>query len=122
MEEHEHHFLKLAGKILGTMTMISLIVLLAGYFLHWSDPVQYSNGFFGAGAILIVVGAYSNFSGSLNADTSYTRLGGQTNAGERSLRLGAEMTQRHGTMIFLFVTGLLLILIAVGLGQFFISA
>ena len=129
MEKNEHHFLKLAGKILGAVVIISLVVLLAGYLLHWSDPVKYSNGFFAAGAILIVIGVYSIFGGSINSDTSVQRLNsymsyaqsaGQTNLAERSQRRAADMTQRYGTMIFLFVTGLLLIVIAVGIGQVFI--
>ena len=56
MEKHEHHFLKLAGKIIGTTMLIALGVLLLGYFLSWDQPIQYSNGFFVAGAIMVVLG------------------------------------------------------------------
>ena len=124
MEKHEHHFLRLAGKIAGTTLLIALAVLLLGYFLRWSQPVQYSNGFFTAGAILVVLGFYSvagGFAQRANFGMTYAESAGQANLAERNQRITADITQRYGTMIFLGVTGLLLILIAVGIGRFFIS-
>lgn len=124
MEKQEHHFLKLAGKILGTTAVISLAVLLVGYLLHWTEPVNYSNGFFTAGAILIVLGVYSvagGFAQRANFGMTYAESAGQANIAERNQRTAADLTQRYGSMIFLGVTGLLLILIAVGIGQFLIS-
>ena len=46
MEEHEHHFLRLAGKIAGTTLLIAPAVLLPGYFLSWNQPAQYNIGQF----------------------------------------------------------------------------
>ena len=124
MEKHEHHFLRLAGKILLTTVLISLAIILAGNLLHWSQPAQYSNGFFIAGAIVIILGVFSIAGGiaqRTNFDILYAETAGQAGIAERNQRMVSEITQRYGNMIFLLVTGLLLILIAVGIGQFFIS-
>lgn len=124
MEKHKHHFLRLAGKILLTTVLISLAIFLAGNLLHWSQPTQYSNGFFIAGAIVIVLGVFSIAGGiaqRTNFDILYAETAGQAGIAERNQRTVSEITQRYGNMIFLLVTGLLLILIAVGIGQFFIS-
>ena len=124
MEKHEHHFLRLAGKILLTTVLISLAIYLAGNLLHWSQPTQYSNGFFVAGAIVIVLGVFSIAGGiaqRTNFDILYAETAGQAGIADRNQRTVSEITQRYGNMIFLLVTGLLLILIAVGIGQFFIS-
>lgn len=125
MEKHEHHFLRLAGKIAVTTILISLAVLLLGYFLSWDQPVQYSNGFFTAGAIVVVLGLYSvagGFAQRANFGMTYAESAGQADIAQRNQRTAADITQRYGAMIFLGATGLLLILIAVGIGQFFISA
>jgi hypothetical protein len=123
MEKHEHHFLKLAGKIVGTTILIALAVLLLGYLLSWDQPVQYSNGFFVAGAILIVLGFYSvagGFAQRANFGMTYAESAGQADLAERNQRTAADITQRYAAMIFLGITGLLLILIAIGIGQFLI--
>ena len=124
MEKHEHHFLRLAGKILLTTVLISLAIFLAGTLLHWSQPTQYSNGFFIAGAIVIVLGVFSIAGGiaqRTNFDILYAETAGQAGIAERNQRTVSEITQRYGNMIFLLATGLLLILIAVGIGQSFIA-
>ncbi len=122
MEKNEYHFLRLAGKIVGTTLLIALAVLLLGYLLSWSQPVQYSNGFFTAGAILVVLGFYSvagGFAQRANFGMTYAESAGQANLAERNQRAAADITQRYGTMIFLGTTGFLLILIAVGIGRFY---
>lgn len=116
----KHHFLRLAGKILGTTALIALAVFLVGYLLHWTQPVQYSNGFFTAGAIMIVLGVFSVAGGFVqraNFDIVYAESAGQADISERNQRMAADVTQRYGSLIFLVVTGLLLILMAVGFGQ-----
>jgi hypothetical protein len=125
MEKHEYHFLKLAGKIVGTTVLISLAILLLGYFLSWDQPIQYSNGFFVVGAILVVLGFYSvagGFAQRANFGMTYAESAGQADLAERSQRTAADITQRYATMIFLGITGLLLILIAMGIGHFLIPA
>jgi len=121
-KKQDNHFLRLAGRILGTTALISLAVLLLGFLLHWSQPVQYSNAFFIAGAALIVLGLYTVTAGyTLRGDAKilFAETMNQANLAERNQRTASDMTQRYGTMIYLFVTGLLMILIAVGIGSFF---
>jgi putative Mn2+ efflux pump MntP len=124
MEKHEHHFLKLAGKIVITTVLTTLAVLLLGYFLRWNQPVQYSNGFFIAGAILVVLGVYTvagGFAQRANFGITYAESAGQADIAERNQRTAADITQRYGTMIFLVTTGLLLILTAIVIGRIFPS-
>jgi hypothetical protein len=93
--------------------------------LHWSQPIQYSNAFFVAGAILVVLGLYTvagGFAQRADFRMLYGESAGQANIAERNQRTAADITQRYGTLIFLFVTGLVLILIAVGIGNFFIPS
>ena len=121
MEKQSNHFLRLAGKILGTTAIISLVVLLLGYFLGWNDPVKFSNAFFWAGAVPIVIGVLSvtgGFEQRGNFGITYAQSAGDANIAERNQRMAADITQRYGSMIFLLVTGLLLIGVAVAIGRF----
>ncbi len=124
MEKQSTFFLRLAGRVLGTVLGISLIVVLIGYFLQWNDPVKFSNAFFWAGAIVVVVGLFSVTGGMEqrgNFAITYTETAGDANIAERTQRMAADITQRYGSMIFLVVTGLLLIGIAVMVGNLFIG-
>lgn len=119
-----HPYLRLAGKILGTTILIAIVILVLGYLLKWA-AVQYSNGFFVAGAILIVMGVLSVASGFFQrADFHlvYAETAGDANLAERGQRMAEDITQRYGNMIFLLATGGLLILISVGIGNYFLSA
>lgn len=121
MENSSTVVLRLAGKILGVTALISLVVLLIGYFLHWSGPVKFSNGFFAAGAILIVLGVLSitgGFAQRSNFGMLYAESAGQMNSAECAQRMAADITQRYGTLIFLVVTGLLLVGISTVIGKF----
>jgi hypothetical protein len=72
-----------------------------------------------------VLGVYSvagGFTQRANFGMTYTESAGQANISERNQRTAVDITQRYGTMIFLSATGLLLILIAIGIGQLYIPA
>lgn len=121
MENSSKPIVRLAGKVLVTTAVISVVVLLISIFLRWSDPVKFSNGFFVAGAILIVAGVFSvtgGFTQRANFGVLYAESAGQANSAERGQRMAAEITQRYGSFIFLLVTGLLLIAISVAIGKF----
>jgi len=121
MENTSKVVLRLAGKILGATALISLVVLAIGYFLHWNGPVKFSNGFFASGAILIVLGVLSitgGFAQRSNFGMLYAESAGQMNSAERAQRMAADITQRYGTLIFLVVTGLLLVGISTIVGKF----
>ena len=119
----KHHFWQLAGKIAGTTVLIWLAVLLIGYVLGWSQPTQYSNGFFISGAILIVLGLFSvwgGFAQRANFDILYAEPAGQANIAERNQRTAADVIERYEALIFLVAIGLLLILVAIAIGRFLI--
>ena len=95
MEKASSHFLRLAGKILGTAVGISLIVVLIGYFLGWDNPVKYSNAFFWAGAILVVMGVLSvtgGFEQRANFGVTYAESAGDANIAERNQRMAVDIT------------------------------
>lgn len=121
MENSGKLILRLAGKILGTTALISLVVLLFGYFLHWKDPFHFSNGFFTAGAILIVLGILSitgGYAQRSNFGILYSESAGQMSTPERTQRMVADMTERYGGFILLLATGLLLMGISLVIGSF----
>lgn len=121
MENTGKYILRLAAKILGTTAAISLVVFLIGSLLQWQEPVNFSNGFFAAGAILIVLGILSVGGGFLQRSSFgmlYAESAGQANLAERTQRMAADITQRYGSLIFLLVTGLLLIGISFAIGKF----
>lgn len=124
MEKKNTHILRLVGLILGSTLAISLLVLLTSYIYQWDKPVQFSNAFFMVGAFVIVMGVLSvtgGFTQRANFNMMYAETAGQANQAERNQRWAAEITQRYGTMITLLITGLLLIGIAVAIGQFLIQ-
>ena len=59
MEQKSSHVLRLAGITLGLNLLVSLAVLVIGLFYPWNIPVQFSNEFFVAGTIVIVLGVFS---------------------------------------------------------------
>lgn len=124
MERSSVQMLRLGGKIVGTTAGISLLVLLTGYFLKWNEPVRFSNAFFWAGAIFIVLGVLSvsgGFSQRANFQMTYAESAGNANIAERNQRTAADITQRYGSMILMTITGILLIVVSVVIGQLFIG-
>jgi len=120
MENNGRQMLRLLGKILSATALISLAVLLIGYFLRWNDPFRFSNGFFAAGAILIVLGILSisgGFAQRANFGILYGESAGQMSSTERTQRMAADITQRYSSFIFLLVTGLLLMGISAVIGS-----
>jgi uncharacterized membrane protein len=120
MEKQSVQFLRLFGKVLAATAIIALIILLLGYFLQWNEPVRYSNAFFLAGAIVIVLGVLSitgGFAQRANFQMTYAESAGNANIAERNQRTAADITQRYGSMILLMITGILLIVIAVVIGE-----
>jgi hypothetical protein len=120
MESSGKQILRLLGKILGATALISLVVLLIGYFLRWNDPFRFSNGFFAAGAILIILGILSITGGLVqrsNFGILYGESAGQMSSSERTQRMAADIMQRYNSFIFLLFTGLLLMGISVIIGS-----
>lgn len=124
MQTKSAHYFRLAGLILGITLIISVIVLLIGYIYHWNEPVLFSNAFFIAGVIVIIIGGLTvagGFSQRANFNILYAESAGRADLAERSRRSMAEVTQRYGVMILLFISGLLLVGIAVAIGRFLVQ-
>lgn len=118
------HYLRLAGLVVGATLAISVILLLIGYIYQWNDPVMYSDAFFAAGMIVILIGGLTvagGFSQRANFNMLYAESAGQADLAERSRRTLADILQRYGVMILLLVTGLMLIGIAVAIGMFLVG-
>ncbi len=121
MENRRQLVLHLAGRILLSTALIALGVLLIGYLLGWKDPTHFSNAFFIAGAILIVLGVLSVTGGySQRSDFGllYSESAGQMSSTERTQRMLDDMNQRYGGFAILLVTALLLIGAAILIGNF----
>lgn len=115
--------LRMVGIAAGIAVVLALALLLLGFFLGWKQPVQYSNGFFMTGALLIVFGVLSvagGFAQRANVRLTYTESAAQASMAERNQRTVTDGVQRYQSMITLFGSGLLLILVSVLVGQFLI--
>jgi hypothetical protein len=122
MEKQISPILRLVGTILGLTLLASLIVVIVGLVFQWNTPVQFSNGFFAAGAISIVLGTFT-ITGGLQQrgmfSLMYAETSSQASISERAQRMMADINQRYGMMILLISTGLLLVGIAVLIPQLF---
>lgn len=121
MEKTGTVLLRLLGRISLTVGTISLAVILIGNYYRWDNPVTFSNAFFTAGVIIIILGILSVAGGFVqraNFGITYAESAGQANLAERGQRIAAEIEQRYGVMVFLLLTGLLLVGIAILVGTF----
>lgn len=122
MEKQISPILRLTGTMLGLTLLISLIVAGIGLALQWNTPVQFSNGFFIAGAIVVVLGTFSiagGFQQRANFPLIYAETASQASISERGKRMMSDIHQRYGAMILMIGTGLLLIAISVTIPHLF---
>jgi putative Mn2+ efflux pump MntP len=111
-----NNILRLLGKTFIAACVISVITLIIGWTLKWNSNTQYSNGFFIAGTLLIVLGLLSVIGGfSLRADrfVVYSQSAGDMNTFERSKRWITDMVQSYNAFSILLLTGLYLIAFAI---------
>lgn len=123
MDIKNNFALRLAGIMVGIAAILALALLLLGYFLGWDKPIQYSNGFFMTGALLAVMGVLSVAGGfAMRADPhlTYAESASQASMAERNQRTIADGILRYRSMITLLGSGLLLILVAVLIGELLI--
>jgi hypothetical protein len=122
VEKKNSPILRLLGTVLGLTLVVSLIVTLIGIMFQWNTPVQFSNGFFAAGALAIVLGTFTVTAGFEQRGTFsllYAETASQASISERTQRMMADINQRYGTLILLISTGLLLVGIAIAIPQLF---
>jgi hypothetical protein len=122
MEKKSSPILRLVGLVLGLALLISLIVLVVGLVFQWNSSIQFSNAFFVAGAIAILIGTFS-VTGGLeqrgNFGMTYAESAGQASIHERTQRMMADINQRYGVLILMTGTGILLIAISVAVPRLF---
>ena len=102
MKKQFTRLLRMVGRILGTILVISLLILLVGFVYYWNSPGSFSNAFLIAGAILIILSVGSVTSGFFQ-------------------RMATGIPRRNRILIFLTITGLLLIGIAIWIDKSFIN-
>lgn len=120
MEQKGSLFLRLLGTIFGLTLLISLIVVGIGLFAHWNTTTQFSNGFFAAGMIVVVLGILSvtgGFQQRASFSLTYAETASQASIAERGKRMMTDINQRYGTMILMIGSGALLIVISVAIHQ-----
>ena len=109
-------FLRLVGTTLLLALMIGMLVSGVGWLLGWRTSVQFSNGLFIPGGILVVLGILSVMGGyGMRSDfhVVYSQSAGDMSNAERAQRWAADMTQGYSAFIFLFLTGGFLVGLAV---------
>jgi len=120
MENRYSHIPRLVATIPGLTLLVSLIVVIIGLVYQWNTPVQFSNAFFAAGAIVIVLGTFSitgGFQQRANFGLTYAETASDASIAKRGQRMMADINQRYGAMILMIGTGLLLIAISIAISQ-----
>lgn len=110
--------------VLVVTSVISLIILLIGWIIHWNNAVQFSNAFFYVGAFLVLLGflsIYGGFTHRANFSEMYAASAGQANTLERVQQNMKDLSQRYGAMTILGIVGLLLIVISSLIGTYLVD-
>ena len=122
MESKISHILRLLGIISGLTFLVTLIVLIVGFALQWNTAVQFSNGFFIAGAIVILLGTLSvtgGFQQRASFPIVYAETAGDASLAERGQRMIADISQRYRVLVLLIGMGILLIGISMAIPELF---
>lgn len=83
-----------------------IIVSIIGLMLEWKTPIQFSNGFFWAGAIIICIG-FISFQGYCQRTTNWPPV--HLDPDERATLWGADIFRGKNLMIICGISGLLLV-------------
>jgi hypothetical protein len=120
MKKNLMHYLRLIGGAVLLAGLAGLIILGIGWLRGWHTTTQFSNGFFAAGGISIVIGLFSVMGGfSMRSDFKvlYSQSAGDMNLSDRARLWMADITQGYGALILFTLAGALLIGIAVLVGM-----
>ncbi|MGA2491017.1 MAG: hypothetical protein ABSF99_12685 [Anaerolineales bacterium] len=120
MRKNYAHYFRLAGIAALVAIIAGLIVLVIGWLSRWHTAIQYSNGFFIAGAIVLVTG-FASVSGGFRMRSDfgvlYSQSAGDMNLSDRTKLWVADMTQGYGALILLTIAGLILVGAAILVGR-----
>ncbi len=100
---------------------VCLVIGLVGLIFRWDNSVDFSNGLFWAGAMLITLGVLSVLGGfgiRSRFDVQYAQSAGDMSLGERTKRWVADMTQGYNMLVLFLISGALTIGISVLVGSF----
>jgi hypothetical protein len=101
---------------------IGVLIAALGWLLQWNSPIHFSNSFFFAGAILVVLGILSVMgSYTIRADFGvlFSQSAGNMNTLERSQRWIADTMQAYNSFILLLLVGIYLIGFAIAIPNIF---
>lgn len=121
MEPDKAIFWRLVGIVFVLTLFVSLIVIGIGLLYRWDQTVQFSNAFFIAGMIVIVLGVFSVGGGFVQRASfpiSYAETASQASLSERTQRMMAEINQRYSLVVLLAGVGILLLAISIAIGVF----
>jgi hypothetical protein len=113
-------FVRLFGTSALIAILIGLVVLGIGWLRGWHTPIQFSNGFFTAGALTVVIGLFSVMGGfSMRSDFKmlYSQSASDMSISDRTKLWVADITQGYGALILLSLTGMYLIGLAILVGR-----
>jgi hypothetical protein len=122
METKSSPVLRLLGTVLGGTLLVSLIIVLVGLVFRWDTALQFSNGFFVAGVIVILLGTFSvtgGFQQRASFPLAYAETTSDASIAERGQRMMADINQRYGTLVLMIGTGILLIAVSVVITRLF---
>lgn len=89
---------------------VGSVVLIIGLTHGWKTYIQFSDGFFLAGAGLISLGLLSTMGGYYTASgTQYSESMSRLESAERSRRWTEDAVQNHRIFVFLGLSGLVLL-------------
>ena len=106
--------------ILGFTLSVSIILGLIGWISGWRTDIQFSNGFFFAGGIIVIIGLSSllgTFSARSNFGIIYSQSAGDMNLLDRAKLWVADIRQGYNMIIICTASGLILIGLAILIDQ-----
>ena len=100
--------------------LVGIIVSLIGWLAGWNTSIQFSNGLFISGSLIIILGVFSiagGYNKRADPNLTYAQSAGDMNLEGRARRLVADMRQEYHASIFLSLTGGFLIGMAILVGS-----
>lgn len=101
---------------LSIVMILGAAISLIGWITGWGASIQYCNGLFIAGAVLIVLGTLSvvgTYGQRASFGVQYSQSSGDMNLHERTSRWVSDITQGFNALIIGYISGGSLILVSI---------